>query len=266
MNALRRCPSPAVAAFLFLAGLSLSAAESAKPEPFEARLRAVREIRRSDPVNWAEFEKAARALQRDFPSERDAHDPMFSLMNHYQPINDRKARQLAEEMIASPAPEAFRLRAKGVMNRIDLAGKPVPLRFTAVDGRVVDLAQFKGKVVLIDFWASWCRPCIVSLPKVKQAYEKFHSSGFEIIGISCDDSRQALETFVNRNGMPWPQYFDGKRQAENKFTLEFGIIGVPHMLLIDKQGRLRFDNVSADATDFEQKIESLLRESGQQGS
>jgi len=260
MNAITSRVSTGIAALLMLSGFSSSPADTAASGSFDARLRAVRELRRAQPVDWAEFEKAAAALRRDFPSERDAYDPLFSLINHYQPIDPDRARKLAEEMINSPAPEAFKARAKGVIHRIDLLGKPVPLQFTAVDGREVDLAQLKGKVVLIDFWATWCRPCIVSLPKVKQAYEKFHADGFEIIGISCDENREALETFVSRNDMPWPQYFDGKRQDENRFTREFGIIGVPHMLLIDRNGRLRFDNVSADAADFEEKTQSLVRE------
>jgi len=217
-------------------------------------------IRRSEVVDWLKFEKEVAALQKDFPSEAAGYDPSLSLINHYQPVDPAKARQLAEALIQSPAPEAFRVRAQGVLNRMSLLGKPVQMRFTALDGSEVDLAKLTGKVVLIDFWATWCRPCIVDLPKVKAAYEKFHAAGFEIIGVSCDENQQALDRFLKRQEITWPQYFDGQRQAGNRLAREFGIIGVPHMLLLDRNGHLRFDNVKAGAAEFQIRIQELLRE------
>ena len=69
----------------------------------------------------------------------------------------------------------------------------------------------KGKVVLIDFWATWCMPCVGEIPHVKEAYDQFHSKGFEVIGISLDDDKSKLKKFVVDQKMEWPQYFDGKQ-------------------------------------------------------
>ena len=126
----------------------------------------------------------------------------------------------------------------------------------------------RGKVILVDFWGTHCGPCVAELPRVKEAFERFHGQGFEVVGISCDTQRKELEEYVKQQGISWPQYFDGKQQSDNKFTVEFGIDGIPHMFLVDRKGFLRFDNVRArdgvhsygDTTSFEEKISKLLAE------
>jgi peroxiredoxin len=103
---------------------------------------------------------------------------------------------------------------------------------------------------------------------VKAAFDKFHLHGFEVIGISDDTDKARLQRFVKQRKLPWPQYFDGKRQSDNKVRQEFGIDGIPHMFLVDKKGCLRFDNVRArddhhfkgDTTSIEEKISTLLAE------
>jgi thiol-disulfide isomerase/thioredoxin len=120
--------------------------------------------------------------------------------------------------------------------------KPLDLKFTAVDGHPVDLAQLRGKVVLIDFWATWCGPCVAELPNVLKAYEKLHPQGFEIIGISLDSDKGKLEAFTKENGMTWPQFFDGKGWG-NEISSSFGIRSIPAMWLLDKKGMVVSTNV-----------------------
>ena len=179
-----------------------------------------------------------------------------------------KARALAAKLMASAAPEDIKLGVKGYLNRLDSIGKPVDLKFTAVDGRAVDLAQLRGKVVLVDFWATACGPCVKELPRVKEAYDKFREQGFEVIGISCDTDKERLNKFLKDKGISWPQYFDGLGIGDSKLNVKFGIDGIPHMFLVDKKGLLRFDNVRAsdkyhpkgDTTSLEEKISKLLAE------
>ena len=85
-----------------------------------------------------------------------------------------------------------------VKTDVDIKGMPITLKFTAVDGREVDLSKMVGKVVLVDFWATWCGPCVAELPNVLKAYEKLHDKGFEIVGISFDEDKAKLESMTRK--------------------------------------------------------------------
>ncbi|HEU0208620.1 MAG TPA: TlpA disulfide reductase family protein [Candidatus Udaeobacter sp.] len=135
-------------------------------------------------------------------------------------------------------------------------GHKLSLKFKALDGREVDLAKLRGKVTLIDFWATWCGPCVASLPELKRIYEECHSRGLEIIGISYDFDRARLEDFVRNANVTWPQYFDGA-SWDNQIGREFAIRILPTMGLIDKNGILRSITTSDKVRT---EIEKLLSE------
>ena len=222
-------------------------------EKVKIRVTEIERLLRDLPDSATDVETKSRALLKDFPKRDEPYQLLVAVMQNSPP---EKAAALAKEISESEAPEEIKKQAGALLKTTDALGKPVNIQYTALDGREVDTAKLKGKVVLIDFWATWCGPCVAEVPNVKAAYEKLHEKGFEIVGISFDQDKDSLEQFIKKESMAWPQFFDGKGW-ENKFGQEFGIRGIPTMWLIDKEGKLR----DLNARDgLELKVKGLLSE------
>lgn len=124
------------------------------------------------------------------------------------------------------------------VNAALVPGKPFPpFDVKDLDGKPLSIASRKAKVILIDFWATWCGPCVRELPNVVATYDKFHGKGFDVIGISLDKDQTALADFIKQNKMPWPQYFDGQGWA-NKLARQYGISSIPATFLVDGEGKI----------------------------
>ena len=134
-------------------------------------------------------------------------------------------------------------------------GDTMDFAFTDLRGSEVDLSKMKGKVILIDFWATWCGPCIAEMPTVIEVYNSYHDKGFDVVGISLDEDKGALKEFIKTNKMPWPQYFDGKGWA-NEIAQQYGIGSIPATFLIGKDGKVVASNLRGKALE-EAVAESL---------
>jgi peroxiredoxin len=222
-------------------------------DKFTLRAEALAQLAQKLPDGMSNFLAQVEKLRADYPKRLEVYGLLMTAMQKGTPD---QAKAIAKEIADSDAPDEVKTKAAGLQRPSDRVGKPLDIQFTAFDGREVDLSKMKGKVVLVDFWATWCRPCVGELPNVKAAYEKLHDRGFEIVSISLDSEKDALTKFLAKEQMPWPQYFDGL-EWKNKFAVKFGIQAIPTMWLVDKQGNLR-DVEPRDG--LEEHVEALLKE------
>ena len=126
-----------------------------------------------------------------------------------------------------------------------------------LDGNDLSLEKYRGNVILLDFWAVWCGPCIAEMPNVKGVYERYKEDNFQIIGISLDESRNTLVGYLEKEGITWPQVFDGNGW-KNQVAQIYGIRAIPHMYLIDGEGVIRKSGVRGPA--LEPAVAELIQE------
>ena len=168
-----------------------------------------------------------------------------------------EAYRMLAETIGSGAGEpgsAMKESLEGAARRLGLMGNVMELKGASLDGRPFDWASYRGKVVLVDFWATWCGPCRAELPNVKKHYQRYHERGFDVVGISLDRERQALEQFVESEKLPWVTLHEKESAGRHPLAVYYGIIAIPTVLLVDKQGTV----VSLRARG--QELDRLLQE------
>lgn len=221
---------------------------------YELRLDQVgREIKAADDsggdVNAAE-ESAGRELVKEFPDGPAG----YQLLTDQAMSGDLlKMHDLATVMADSGGPKELTDYGTSLLNQLNVVGKPLPIHFKAEDGSEIDSTTLSNKVVLVDFWASWCAPCVASIPGLVKLYGEYHAKGLEIVGINFDDDTNAAQKCIDENHMQWPQEFGGYG-ADNYYGRIYGET-IPYVWLVDKKGIVQDIH---GRVDTEAKIEKLL--------
>jgi thiol-disulfide isomerase/thioredoxin len=119
-----------------------------------------------------------------------------------------------------------------------MVGKDFELEGYTLDGQPLKLAEYRGKIVLVDFWATWCGPCRAEIPNILANWNEHHESGFEVIAVSVDRDLSALEAFLQQEQPPWTVVADHHPRNQKSMAAKYGIRGIPAFILLGTDGKV----------------------------
>ena len=174
----------------------------------------------------------------EYPTTPDAAEAMMQLgiAKEFAGQED-EAKKWYGKVKANFATSNTAKKAAGAITRLESVGQAIRVAGKSTTGQTVDLAAYKGKLVLLHYWATWCQPCVADLTTIKQLHAKYATAGFAPIGINLDSNPKELASFLQQNRLTWPQ-INEPGSLEGRLATELGILTLPTMILVDKDGRV----------------------------
>ena len=185
-----------------------------------------------------ENKKMVERLQKEAPTSSYTQEIVEQYNKNLQQLQAQQAYQKMESStaIGATAPE---------------------LSFKNPEGKVLKLSELRGKVVLVDFWASWCRPCRMENPNVVAAYKKFKDKGFAIYSVSLDQNADSWKAAIGQDGLAWPNHVSDLKGWQSEPAHLYGVQSIPAQFLLDKDGKIVAKNLRGE--QLEQKLAELLK-------
>lgn len=201
--------------------------------------------------------KSLEAFVTEFPQAEESGDAMLQLAVTYE-FNGSLPEATAwyTKLVKAYPQSASAKRGEGALRRIELKGKPLALAGNALTGGKIDLAAYKGKVTLVIFWATWCTPCTEDLPQIQQLYQTYQKDGFEVIGVNLDGPGAPIQQYIQNYKVVWPHLHE-EGALESRPAVEFGVISLPTMFLVDKAGVVVSSSATVD--ELKKTLPELLK-------
>jgi thiol-disulfide isomerase/thioredoxin len=191
---------------------------------------------------------------KDYPKAADSAEALLQLgiAQEFAGQED-KAKKWYNELVSDFENTQSAVKARGALNRIDSVGRVIQLRGKTLDNKADDLAKYRGKYVLIHYWATWCEPCKTDFAQLKELYAKYGKSGFTLVGVNLDTNVADANEYLSKNRLPWSQLWE-QGGLDSRLANEMGILTLPTMILVDDKGRVVNRNVHI--TELENDLKS----------
>jgi thiol-disulfide isomerase/thioredoxin len=192
-----------------------------------------------------------------FPDSDEAAPVLYHLANANEfNADEAKAREQYTRLVKDYSATETGKKAAGALRRLDLAGKSLALAGPGLQNETVDSSKYRGKPVLIVFWASWATPVKQDLPDLIKLYDKRKKDGLQIIGVNLDNDRAELAAFLKEHQISWPQIFEAGGM-DSRLAVDYGIILLPSMFLVDSEGKVVNRNLRTSA-EVDRQLEKML--------
>ncbi|MGH7140119.1 MAG: redoxin family protein, partial [Pirellulales bacterium] len=227
------------------------------------RFRLITAEYNQDLQDGADFQKvqkrwlaSLRQYVTDYPQSADAAEAMLQLATAEEFAGEEdEAKKWYAQIVDTFPKSASAAKAAGAIARLDSVGKKLSLRGTSLSGKTVDLAQFRKKAVLVQYWATWCGPCKDDMQHIKDALAKYGKDGFAVISISLDDNKEKVVAYLKGHSLPWTHMYE-PGGLDSRLANELGVLTLPTMLLIDADGKVV--NRGINAAEIDRELKALM--------
>lgn len=194
----------------------------------------------------------------DYPTSPDSAEALLQLGSSEEFAGqDAKAKAWYQKIVTNFPQSTLAKKASGAINRLDSVGQLMQLSGKAIGTTTnINLTAYRGRVVLIHYWATWCEPAKVDIAQLKELHSKYNRAGFELIGVNLDEQAATATDYLTKNRLPWAQLHE-PGGLDSRLASEMGIMNLPTMILVDENGKVAHRGIHI--TELENDLQKRIR-------